>query len=237
MDLALVENTGGDQVVEVAGRLPQLVVALADRGGGDPVQLGDQGCPRVAVTRAVADGRKLDPVSWPSGWSAFQPLQQHRGDGAGWSVKLPIGGPLVGVAGGMTAGRGDHIATTAPPVHPLQALGVDVAETGGSQVGVDPVSWTPERLRASGPELCRPCLAASSWMAWAPAGPSTSKTSKVWPVVRPMLAWGCWVHQASTRARLQVASLTPCGTRLPRGCLPTWLQPGSRHEQPVPTAG
>ena len=52
-----------------------------------------------------------------------------------------------------------------------------------------------------------------------------------------MLAWGWRVHQARIRARLQVASLTPWGTRLPRGCLPTWPQPGSRHEQPVPTAG
>jgi hypothetical protein len=40
------------------------------------------------------------------------------------------------------------------------------------------------------------------------------------------------------RARLQVASLTPWGTRLPRGCLPTWLQLGSRHEQAtLATAG
>ena len=39
-----------------------------------------------------------------------------------------------------------------------------------------------------------------------------------------VLAWGCWVHQASTRARLVVASLSPWGTRAPRGCLPTWPQ-------------
>jgi hypothetical protein len=36
VDLALVEGSAGDQVVEVAGRLPQLAVALPDRGGGDP---------------------------------------------------------------------------------------------------------------------------------------------------------------------------------------------------------
>jgi hypothetical protein len=36
VDLAVVEGAGGDQVVEVAGRLPQLAVALARRGGGDP---------------------------------------------------------------------------------------------------------------------------------------------------------------------------------------------------------
>src|SRR5829696_8923588 len=71
-------------------------------------------------------------------------------------------------------------------------------------------------------------------MAWAPMGPSTSRTSNRWPVARPMLAWGWLVHQASTRARLVVASLTPWGTRLPRGCLAGWPQPGSRHEQPDP---
>ena len=35
-DLAVVEGADRDQVVEVVGRLPQLAVALADRGGGDP---------------------------------------------------------------------------------------------------------------------------------------------------------------------------------------------------------
>ena len=48
-----------------------------------------------------------------------------------------------------------------------------------------------------------------------------------------VLAWGNRVHQASTRARLVVASLRPWGTRAPRGCLPTWPQAGSRHEQLV----
>jgi hypothetical protein len=36
VDLAVVEGAGGDQVVEVAGRLPQLAVALARRSVGDP---------------------------------------------------------------------------------------------------------------------------------------------------------------------------------------------------------
>ena len=31
VDLAVVEGAGGDQVVEVAGRLPELAVAVADR--------------------------------------------------------------------------------------------------------------------------------------------------------------------------------------------------------------
>jgi len=34
-----------------------------------------------------------------------------------------------------------------------------------------------------------------------------------------MLAWGWRVHQARIRARLVVASLTPWGTRLPKGML------------------
>jgi hypothetical protein len=36
VDLAVVEGAGTDQVVEVAGRLPQLPIAVADRSGGDP---------------------------------------------------------------------------------------------------------------------------------------------------------------------------------------------------------
>jgi hypothetical protein len=39
VDLVVVESAGGDQVVEVAGRLPQLAVAVADRGGRNPGQL------------------------------------------------------------------------------------------------------------------------------------------------------------------------------------------------------
>ena len=42
VDVVVVEGAGGDQVVEVAGRYPQLLVALADRGGGNPGQLGGQ---------------------------------------------------------------------------------------------------------------------------------------------------------------------------------------------------
>ena len=49
VDLAVVEGAGGDQVVEVAGRLPQLAVALAHWGGGDPGQLLGQRYPCVAV--------------------------------------------------------------------------------------------------------------------------------------------------------------------------------------------
>ena len=86
------EGAAGDQVVEVAGRLPQLAVALANWGGGDPGQLLGQGRPRVAMTRTVADGRKLDPAGWPLRRSTFQPLQQHRWDLAGWGVQVAAGG-------------------------------------------------------------------------------------------------------------------------------------------------
>jgi hypothetical protein len=59
VNLAVVEGAGGDQVVEVAGRLPQLPVALTNGGRGDPGQLLGQRRPRIAVTRAVRDGREL----------------------------------------------------------------------------------------------------------------------------------------------------------------------------------
>ena len=39
VDLVVVEGAGGDQVVEVAGGFPQLLVAVAVGGGGDPGQL------------------------------------------------------------------------------------------------------------------------------------------------------------------------------------------------------
>ncbi len=59
VDLAGVEGAGGNQVVEVAGRLLQLPVALASAGGGDPCQLLGQGRPRIAVTWAVCDSLVL----------------------------------------------------------------------------------------------------------------------------------------------------------------------------------
>jgi hypothetical protein len=60
VDLAVVEGAGGDQVVEVAGRLPQLPVALALGSGGDSGQLLGQGRPRIAITSPVSDGWELD---------------------------------------------------------------------------------------------------------------------------------------------------------------------------------
>jgi hypothetical protein len=50
VDLAVVQHPGGDQVVEVAARFPQLAVAMADGGGGDPGQLLGQGRSGVALT-------------------------------------------------------------------------------------------------------------------------------------------------------------------------------------------
>jgi hypothetical protein len=60
VDLAGVEGAGGDQVVEVAGRLPQLPVALPLGGGGDQGQLLGQRRPPIATTRAVGGGWELD---------------------------------------------------------------------------------------------------------------------------------------------------------------------------------
>jgi hypothetical protein len=68
VDLAVVEGAGGDQVVEVAGRLPQLAVTLADRGGGDPGQLLGQSRPRITTSCAVSDGWELDRPVGRSHW-------------------------------------------------------------------------------------------------------------------------------------------------------------------------
>ena len=134
VDLAGVEGAGGGQVVEVAGRLPQLAVALAHRSGRDPSELLGQGRPGVAVTRAVAGGRELVWACWPLALAGLEPLEQHRGHLAGWGVEIAAGGPLVGVAGGVAAGWGDHIAATASPVHMRKAGRTDVAQAGGGQV-------------------------------------------------------------------------------------------------------
>jgi hypothetical protein len=71
VDFSVVEGAGRDQVVEVAGRLPQLAVALAHRGGGDPVQLLDQGRPRIAVIRDLSDGGELDRPGWSRSWRGW----------------------------------------------------------------------------------------------------------------------------------------------------------------------
>ena len=61
---------------------------------------------------------------------ASQPGQQHRGDLAGWGIEVPAGDPPVGVTGGVAAGRGDHIAATTPPVHPLEVAGALLVVAG-----------------------------------------------------------------------------------------------------------
>jgi hypothetical protein len=145
VDLAVVEGAGGDQVVEVAGGLPQLAVALTRRSGGDPGQLLGQGRPGVAVTRAVGGGRELVRTRWPLELPWLQPLEQHRGNRAGWGVEIAAGDPVVGVAGGVAAGRGDHIATPAPPVHLLQAPRVDVAQAGRGQIEMPATPASPNQ--------------------------------------------------------------------------------------------
>jgi hypothetical protein len=49
VDLAVFESAGGNEVVEVAGGLPQLPVTVADGSGGDPSEFLGQGRPRIAI--------------------------------------------------------------------------------------------------------------------------------------------------------------------------------------------
>jgi hypothetical protein len=131
VDLAVVEDAGGDQVVEVAGRLPQLAVAVADGSGGDAGELLGQGRPRIAVSPGGAGGRKLNRVSWPHLRSVFQPCSQRcRGLGQR-DFEIAARGPEVGVAGGVAAGWGDYLAAPASPVHMGQPGRAGVAEAGG----------------------------------------------------------------------------------------------------------
>jgi hypothetical protein len=75
VDLAVVEGPGRDEVVEVAGRLPQLAVALAHGGAGDPVQLLGQGHAGVAFTRAAGDGWGLDRTGRSLALAGLEPLE------------------------------------------------------------------------------------------------------------------------------------------------------------------
>ena len=65
IDLVLIQGAGGDQVVEVAGRLPELAVALADRGGGEPAELLNQRRAGIPILRTVADTWGLDSAGQP----------------------------------------------------------------------------------------------------------------------------------------------------------------------------
>jgi hypothetical protein len=90
VDLAVVEGAGGDQVVEVAGRLPQLAVAVPNRGGGDPSELLGQCRPRIPVSRAVTNSRELGRDGRPLQLAGLEPLQQHPRDlGRGASRSRP----------------------------------------------------------------------------------------------------------------------------------------------------
>jgi hypothetical protein len=80
VDVALVEGVDRDQVVEVAGRRPQLPVTLANRGGGDPGQLLSQRCLRVTLTRAVAGSPDLDKSRGLLELPGPQPVEQHHGN-------------------------------------------------------------------------------------------------------------------------------------------------------------
>jgi hypothetical protein len=75
----------------------------------------------------------------------LQPLQQGRWDLGEWGVQVAAGDPLVGVAGAVAAGWGDHIAAPAPPVHLLEVAGTDVAQAGRSQVIVPTAATGPDQ--------------------------------------------------------------------------------------------
>jgi hypothetical protein len=90
------------------------------------------------------------------------------------------------VAAGVAAGRGDHIAAPAPPVHMGQPIGLDIAQAGEGQIempatptGADQRPGTRQPM--GGGQLADGPLAGRA---------STSRTSKRHPVARPMLAWG-----------------------------------------------
>jgi len=85
VDLVVVEGAGGDQVVEVAGGFPQLLVALAPGGGGDPGQLLSEG--RLPIARSGSVAYREEGGDWGGsvGLAMLQPLQEgswhpgHRG--------------------------------------------------------------------------------------------------------------------------------------------------------------
>jgi hypothetical protein len=143
VDLAGVEGADRDQVVEVVGRLPQLAVAVADRGGGDPGQLLGQGRPPIATTGAVGDGWELDgPVGrwrW-QGWSRSSSTAGTRPGGVSRSRPR-----ATGVAGRW---RGGWVGR--PHSHPGPASPHGPARPGWRSRG----RWGPDRnasRRRSGP--------------------------------------------------------------------------------------
>ena len=156
VDLAVVEGAGGDQVVEVAGGLPQLAVAVADWGGGDPGEFLGQRRPSVAVSPGGAGGRKLRPGQRAgaggrrSSWARAAPRESRpagcRGRGRG-----PTG--RGGRRRGGWVGRPHSRPGPANP-HASKPCGPGVAEAGGGQVVV-PATPTgadqrPRTLQAMG---------------------------------------------------------------------------------------
>ena len=133
LDLMLVEGAGGDQVVEVAGGLPQPLVALPVVGGGDPSQLLSEGRLPIARSWSVAH-RDGDDRGGSVGLAMLQSLQQWWGHPGYCGIQVPASDPLVGVAGDMAAGWGNDIAATTPPVHLLEIAGTDVAQAGRGQI-------------------------------------------------------------------------------------------------------
>jgi hypothetical protein len=144
VDLVVVEGAGGDQVVEVAGGFPQLLVALPVGGGGDPSQLLGEG--RLPIARSWPVAHR-DGGDWGGsvGPAMLQPLQQRRRDLGEWGVQAAAGDPLVRVASRVAAGWGEYIAAAAPPVHLLQVAGTDVAQPGRSQVIVPAATAGPDQ--------------------------------------------------------------------------------------------
>src|SRR5215217_1455507 len=76
VDLVVVEGAGGDQVVEVAGGFPQLLVALALGGGGDPGQFLSECRPPIARSGSVAH-RDGDDRGGSVGLAMLQSLQER----------------------------------------------------------------------------------------------------------------------------------------------------------------
>ena len=71
-------------------------------------------------------------------------------------IEVPVGDPLVGVAGGVAAGWGDDIATAAPPVHMLEAAGIGRCR---GRSGPGSSASRPHRSGPAAPSCSRPWAA------------------------------------------------------------------------------
>jgi hypothetical protein len=144
MHLLVVQDAGGDQVVEVAGGFPQPLVALPVGSGGNPSQFLREGRLPIARSRSVAH-RDGDDWGGSVGLAMLQSLQEgswhpgHRG------IQVPAGDPLIGQSGAMAAGWGDDITAMAPPVHLLEVAGADVAQAGWGQIVMPAAATGPDQ--------------------------------------------------------------------------------------------